>query len=139
MMNFPDAIESSLGKWITFSGRAPRSEFWFFVLFYWIVIIAAHIGMHFLGTLAYLNRGNMPIVDLCAVGMFVIHLLKLWIVIALVSVEVRRLHDVDRSGWWYWIGLTVIGMLYPLFVWKCTVGTTGDNRFGPDPLQKASS
>ena len=46
---------------------------------------------------------------------------------------VRRLHDTDRSGWWYLIVLTIIGII-PLIIWFCTRGTIGENRFGPDPL-----
>jgi uncharacterized membrane protein YhaH (DUF805 family) len=45
---------------------------------------------------------------------------------------------VDRSGWWLLMYFTIIGIIYPLLVWKCTKGATGDNRFGPDPLEMNS-
>jgi len=51
-----------------------------------------------------------------------------------ISVIVRRLHDTDRSGWWYWIGLIPLVGAILLLVWFCTRGTSGPNRFGPDPL-----
>jgi uncharacterized membrane protein YhaH (DUF805 family) len=45
------------------------------------------------------------------------------------AVSVRRLHDIDRTGWWVVIGLTVIGTLV-LIYWACRPGTPGSNRFG---------
>ncbi|HHB81462.1 MAG TPA: DUF805 domain-containing protein, partial [Aliiroseovarius sp.] len=51
-----------------------------------------------------------------------------------ISVMVRRLHDTDRSGWWYWIVLVPLIGFILLIVWFASKGTTGDNRFGPDPL-----
>jgi len=49
-------------------------------------------------------------------------------------VAVRRLHDLDRSGWWICLAfIPLIGAII-LIVWFCTRGTVGPNRFGPDPL-----
>ena len=50
-----------------------------------------------------------------------------------IAVAARRLHDIDRTGWWFLITLTIIGNIW-LIVWWCTKGTAGRNRFGPDPL-----
>ena len=50
-----------------------------------------------------------------------------------ISVAVRRLHDIDRTGWWFLIAFTIIGALV-LFIWACMRGTPGPNRYGPDPL-----
>jgi uncharacterized membrane protein YhaH (DUF805 family) len=50
-----------------------------------------------------------------------------------IAISVRRLHDIDRTGWWVLIGATIIGHIL-LLVWFCTKGTPGRNRFGPDPL-----
>jgi uncharacterized membrane protein YhaH (DUF805 family) len=49
------------------------------------------------------------------------------------AVSVRRLHDLDRSGWWLLLVLTVIGVIL-LIIWDFIKGTAGPNRFGPDPL-----
>jgi len=46
---------------------------------------------------------------------------------------VRRLHDLDRTGWWLLIAFTGIGIIL-LIVWNCMKGTTGSNSFGADPL-----
>jgi uncharacterized membrane protein YhaH (DUF805 family) len=61
-------------------------------------------------------------------------LLLLILLIPTFAVAVRRLHDVDRSGWWLLMYFTIIGIFFPLLIWKCTKGTYGANRFGPDPL-----
>jgi uncharacterized membrane protein YhaH (DUF805 family) len=43
------------------------------------------------------------------------------------------MHDIDRTGWWILISLTIIGVIL-LIVWACMKGTIGPNRYGPDPL-----
>jgi uncharacterized membrane protein YhaH (DUF805 family) len=51
-----------------------------------------------------------------------------------ISVSVRRLHDLDRSGWWWWLwSVPVIGFIL-LIIWFASRGTDGPNRFGADPL-----
>jgi len=50
-----------------------------------------------------------------------------------IAVAARRLHDLDRTGWWLLIAFTGIGIIL-LIVWDCMKGTTGPNRFGADPL-----
>jgi uncharacterized membrane protein YhaH (DUF805 family) len=51
-----------------------------------------------------------------------------------IAVAVRRMHDLDKSGWWVLIGLIpIIGWII-FIIWACTKGTDGSNRFGPDPL-----
>ncbi len=54
------------------------------------------------------------------------------------AVFVRRLHDVNRSGWWYFIALTIVGII-PLLIWLCRAGETGPNRFGDNPLKVAGA
>ena len=55
--------------------------------------------------------------------------------IANISISVRRLHDLDMSGWWLLIVFTIIGILL-LVYWFCLSGTPGDNKYGRDPLEK---
>ena len=70
-------------------------------------------------------------VVLVGLGLWV--LFMLFNIIPAISVSVRRLHDVDKSGWWYWIGLVpLIGLIILFFYVQ--KGTVGANRFGPDPL-----
>ena len=55
-------------------------------------------------------------------------------IIPAISVSVRRLHDIDKSGWWYWVVIIpLLGILILIF-FAVQKGTVGANRFGPDPL-----
>ena len=51
-----------------------------------------------------------------------------------ISVQVRRLHDTNRSGGWWWLQLLPIIGTIIVFVWSVSRGTEGDNEYGPDPL-----
>jgi uncharacterized membrane protein YhaH (DUF805 family) len=119
-MNFPQAIASGFAKYVTFSGRASRSEYWYWVLF----LFLGHIVFEILDAAIFHNANLGPLNALFSLAT----------IIPSLAIEIRRLHDVDRTGWWILISLTIIGLIYPLLVWKCTKGTDGANRFGPDPL-----
>jgi uncharacterized membrane protein YhaH (DUF805 family) len=118
-MNFPQAIATGFRKYATFSGRAPASEYWYWNLFLWLGSVAAGI----------LDAVLFPTFSLIG------PLFSLALLVPNFAVAVRRLHDVDRSGWWLLISFTIIGLIYPLLVWNCTKGTRGSNRFGPDPFE----
>jgi uncharacterized membrane protein YhaH (DUF805 family) len=126
-MGFIGAIKSCLSQYVTFSGRAPRSEFWFFALFAIGGNIVAGILDPILGT----SFGTGP----QASGSGILTLIwGLALLLPNISVAVRRLHDRDRSGWWYWLFLIpLVGAIW-LLVWFFRRGTVGANRFGPDPL-----
>lgn len=119
-MTFWQAITSCYSKYATFSGRASRSEYWYFTLYHTLLVICLALIPSDLGTM---------LLALSAIGNF----------LPAISVLVRRLHDTDRSGWWYWIALVPILGLILLIVWFCTRGTAGDNRFGGDPLANGDS
>ena len=62
-------------------------------------------------------------------------LVALGLILPSISVMVRRLHDTNHSGWWYWIILPTLGLgAILLLVWFCSRGTVGFNRYGDDPL-----
>jgi uncharacterized membrane protein YhaH (DUF805 family) len=121
-MNFGQAIKSGFVNYVTFSGRAPRSEFWYWALFVVLVTIAAGI----------LDRGLFDFEESTTTGVFG-PLASLVFFLPGLAVAARRLHDLDRSAWWLLIILTIVGIIL-LWVWDCIKGTTGPNRFGPDPL-----
>ena len=119
-MNMIDATKICFSKYVTFSGRARRAEYWWFILATMIVgfviaLIDAVIGFGEFGLF-----GN---------------LWSLAILLPTLAAGVRRLHDTDRSGWWtlMWF-LPIIGWIV-LIVFLATRGTEGANRFGPDPLR----
>ena len=108
-----------LKKYVEFSGRARRKEFWMFTLFNGIVMII-------LQSLAKI--GSIGIVFFI---LYVVYLLA--VLLPSLGVSVRRLHDIDRSGWWLLIALIPIVGTIVLIVFCCLDGTPGDNRFGANP------
>jgi uncharacterized membrane protein YhaH (DUF805 family) len=115
-MGFGDAVRSCFAKYITVEGRALRSEYWFFVLFQILANVVANA------------------LDLMIGSHFVSILVELGLILPAIAVAVRRLHDIDKSGWWLLIGFVpLIGWIF-VFIWMCTKGSLGPNRFGPDPL-----
>lgn len=124
-MNLQQAIKSCFNKYVTFSGRAARSEYWFWTLFTFIgALIASFIdGALFAGNTIG-SSGNGPI--------YLIFVLA--ILLPGLAVSVRRFHDIDRSGWWLLTFLIPLLGIILMLIFFTKKGTTGDNRFGPDPL-----
>lgn len=109
-------------NYANFSGRARRSEYWFFVLFNMIFAICAMVLDNLLG----LNFDPIPY------GWFYISYV-LAVFIPGLAVAVRRLHDVNKSGWFFFIVLVpIIGSIW-LLVLFFSDGTTGKNNYGEDP------
>ncbi|MEO1570024.1 MAG: DUF805 domain-containing protein [Bacteroidota bacterium] len=117
-----------LSKYADFTGRARRSEYWYFTLFNLLVVIAAiAIGG---GTVGFYGDGiGMPI--FWAIYGFVI-LYSLAMLIPSLAVTVRRLHDTGRSGWWYLLSFVPFGTLLLLYFFVVE-GDYGPNAYGPDP------
>jgi uncharacterized membrane protein YhaH (DUF805 family) len=90
-MGFGAAIASCFGKYATFSGRAPRSEYWWWILFTLLLNFGGGIVGGIIGAIA-----GTPILTVLVVALIYLGLLLPWI-----AVGVRRLHDLNRSGWWY--------------------------------------
>lgn len=136
-MNMMDAVKSVYGNYAKFSGRARRSEFWWFVLFYMIVgMILSFIDSALFGTTvesgsladgdySYSSQTDTPILS----GIFYLATL-----IPYLAVSVRRLHDRNRRGWWLLIGFIPLIGIIVLIVWFATGGDKGGNRFGHDPI-----
>ena len=126
-MNLPTAVATCFRKYATFSGRAPRSEYWYFQLFNWLIFLALAIVLSRLGPAIPGGtdaRGESPIIG------SVIGIYFLAIMLPNLAVAVRRLHDVGRSGWWYLIAFAPFGGLV-LFAWCCMRGTSNDAGYGP--------
>ena len=115
-MNFGEAIKSGFSNYVNFSGRAIRSEYWFWTLFVVLVSVATLI------------------IDMAAGITLTNPLWSLATFLPGLAVSVRRLHDLDRTGWWVLlIFIPLVGAII-LIVWFCTKGTGGVNRFGADRL-----
>ena len=113
-------------NYANFSGRARRKEYWMFVLVQTIVMIGLMILDSVLGLDFELQGISLGYGYLYLIGLMVHFIPSL-------AVLVRRLHDVGKSGWFYFIFLIpIIGVLW-LLVLYCTEGQKQDNKWGPDP------
>lgn len=108
-MDFMESVKTCLQKYIDFNGRASRSEYWWFVL---LTILLSFI----------------PVIG---------WILRLVLLLPSLAVQVRRLHDMERSAWWLLLlvpPITVIGV-FVLLIMSIFPGTPGYNRYGPSPRQ----
>ena len=114
---------SALKKYAGFSGRSRRAEYWYFVLFSTLI----GIGASTLDAFLYGLESEASVTP----SLFI----SLAITVPSIAVGVRRLHDIDKSGWWLLLYFILIVGWIPLLVWAARTGTMGPNRFGDDPKQ----
>ena len=138
-MNFIEAVKSGFLNYFNFTGRAVRSELWYFVLFYFLFSLIL---------------GWVPVIGWAAAVLTIIPSFSLY---------ARRLHDIGRSGWWqlmFWIapivagglfavavsyditflpvvlGIVLIGTFIWPIIWLCTAGNLKKNRFGENRFEE---
>jgi uncharacterized membrane protein YhaH (DUF805 family) len=105
-MTFAESIQTCFRKYAEFDGRASRSEFWWFTLFILLISMGAQ-----------------------AIGDTLATLVSLGTLLPSIAVTARRLHDIDRSGWWQLIALIpIIGWV--ILIYWCVLDSTGSNRYG---------
>ena len=138
-MTFFESIKVCFKKYAKSGGRASGSDFWWWQLFTLILGIISYIPdaiffppmpnevMHGeLGnqmTIVH-NQEPAPVFGtICTVITF----------LPSIAVSMRRLHDVNKSGWWQFIAITIIGII-PLLIWFTKKSDEGSNRFGDSPL-----
>ncbi len=115
-MSFMDAVKAVLTNYVGFSGRARRSEFWWYVLFLVIVDVVAMILNNLVGTT------------------IISTIVGLALLLPNLAVGARRLHDTGHSGWWQLIALTGIGIIL-LIVWWVGDSQPGQNKYGANPKE----
>ncbi|MFT4000386.1 MAG: DUF805 domain-containing protein [Rhizobium sp.] len=140
-MGFTEAVRTVLQqKYATFSGRASRSEYWWFQLFYILLLLAyGLIGGFLAGLLSDNHDGPSALVIIVAI---VGGIIVLALILPQIALQVRRFHDRNISGWWY-LGLIILSMIpylgiipaIAIFVINVLRGTEGPNKFGADPLR----
>ena len=116
-MSFTEAVTLFFKNYVNFQGRSRRAEYWWPVLMNFIIAIVLYslmVSGSGLGSLLY--------------GLF-----SLAVFLPGIAVTVRRLHDLDKSGWWYFIALVPLIGAILLIYWFCQPGTNGPNQFGADP------
>jgi uncharacterized membrane protein YhaH (DUF805 family) len=126
-MGFGEAVKSCLRQYVGFSGRARRSEYWWFFLFVVIVSAVASVLDALLGTVS--DDTNLGLIGT---------IVGLALVLPIIAVSVRRLHDTSRSGWWYLLVLIPIVGSIILIVFYC-LDSHGDNQYGPSPKAAAAA
>ena len=117
-LTFSEAIDCALKcNYLNFSGRAALSDFWWFMLFSLLTFFTSVFVVGVLGEVAAYVVGALVL---------------MFLMLPMLSMAVRRLHDVNRSGWWLPLAVTGIGLL-PLLVWFCTGSYMDYNRYGDIP------
>jgi uncharacterized membrane protein YhaH (DUF805 family) len=116
-MGFTEAVSTCFGKYADFNGRASRAEYWYWYLFRMLMVG----GMIFL---AVASRVNLVFV---LVGLELLVML-----LPSLAVAVRRLHDVNMSGWLLLLVFVPFGGLF-IFILSVIPGTAGGNKYGPGP------
>lgn len=130
-----DLMFAPLRKYADFQGRARRSEYWLFTLFIIIVMLVLYVPLlAFAGDMQ--TTGELNPVAMLLLG--VIGIFGLATFIPSLAVTVRRLHDTDRSGWWYLIIFIPFGSIV-LLIFTVLDGTPGANKFGPDPKGRGAA
>ena len=109
-----------LRKFADFQGRARRAEYWWFYL----LTIFVTVGITVVEAVGSDGGGTGLLMGLAFLAFLIPSL----------AVAIRRLHDLDRSGWWCLIALVPFVGGIVLLIWTCSRGTSGGNRFGPDPI-----
>ena len=116
-MGFGEAVKSVFSKYATFSGRARRSEYWYFILLNLIVGVVFAILSTFLGN----------------IGTILACLYELAVLIPSLAVIWRRLHDIGKSGGWAFISFVPLAGVIILLVFLCRDSQPGENQYGPNP------
>lgn len=118
-------------NYINFKGRARRKEYWMFTLVYVIILMGCTALDNMLGTVFMMDGGALGEISMGYGWVYTICGLAHFL--PALSLVVRRLHDVGKSGWFYLIILIpLIGIIW-LLVLYCTEGQKQDNKWGPDP------
>jgi len=137
-MTFMESVQTCVKqKYAAFSGRASRSEYWWFFLFTVLGGIVLSLIDGVLGTTIGYNQIIAGKIVHQEIGI-IDALFQLAMLVPAIAVSVRRLHDTDRSGWFYLLILVPIIGPVVLIVFFIQQGTNGGNRFGDDPLRPAS-
>lgn len=120
-LSFGEAVNKALAQnYCNFSGRASRSEYWWYALFTMIlgVVIGFVLGIFGAGSTAVSVIQGLVSLALLLPGL---------------GLCVRRLHDISKSGWWIFISLVPLLGAILLIIWFCKPSDAGMNQYGPEP------
>ena len=112
-------------NYANFKGRARRTAYWMFILFNLIALVVLSFIESAIGLSGQNCYGILT-------GLY-----TLAIILPLIALAVRRLHDTGRSGWWILIGLVPLIGPIVLIVFYVTDSQPGTNEYGPNPKESA--
>ena len=124
-------------RYADFKGRSSRNEYWMFTLLYWAVMIFGFVLVGVGGAMDGNKRGgDVPLLG--GIGIAIVILWWLVTIIPGLALDVRRLHDQDKTGALV-ILFILLGFMFSFIGWivqvifMCIDGTPGPNKYGPDP------
>ena len=125
MMGFMEAVQTCFSKYADFSGRARRSEYWFYTLFVGIIqLVLGIVGNMIFGAP---ESGTNILQNIFSLAIMIPSLAVFW----------RRMHDIGRTGLWFFLNLVpCIGQVV-LLVFECTDSQPGENMYGMSPKYPA--
>jgi uncharacterized membrane protein YhaH (DUF805 family) len=147
-------------RYFDFSGRSSRKEYWMFFLLWALAFVALGIGLivAIAGSLPGLARGSVAPLAAAGIGFWILlavfGLFFLASLVPMIALQVRRLHDLNLSGWYYlayFVGGLILDQVPNVgsslnsllgigwIVLNCMAGTRGANRYGEDPLDPVSA
>jgi len=127
-VGFGQAVKMAFRHGFACRGRASRSAYWWFALFQWAIIVALWIvGSIALAGSNGTSAGSGPSPAIA----IIVGISLLYLTLVGVTLQVRRLHDTDRSGWWILIGLVPYVGAIVLLIFTLLKGTPGPNIYEP--------
>jgi len=133
-MTFGQAIANGFKNYVTWKGRATRAEYWWWALFTFIVTLPFSIidnvsSREALQAAVESGDQRAALVAVFGPTFFILMLVSLVLFLPSLAVTIRRLHDIDRSGGWFWIVLVPIAGSIVLLVFALLPSTPDKNRF----------
>ena len=128
MVDFGTAVKLGFQRYVDFSGRSTRAEYWWWGLFSVVVSFALFIADTLTGNSSTFGW----------LGGLLETLFTLATIIPSLALSVRRLHDINRTGWWLLLLFVLVIGWIVLIVWAIKRGDEGPNKYGPDPRQATS-
>ena len=135
-MGFVEAVKTCLvTKYCNFSGRARRSEYWWFAL---AIMVLNSVLYACITPMIASSIGNASSVSdiFLSPGYIILSIVSLALILPHLGVTVRRLHDTNHSGWWllmYLVPLVNLVFAIVMLIWLCKDSDRGTNKYGPSP------
>lgn len=126
-MSFGQAISAFFSNYANFQGRTRRSGYWWTALF----LVLVSIALWFIDLQLFSSVWSQELLEQGAGPLSI--LFGLAIIVPVISLGVRRLHDTGRSGWWVLLGFVPIVGTIVLFVFYVLDSQPGSNAYGPNP------